>query len=334
MLNPSAPVLLNRLLARARLRHWQVLVAVAELGSFQRAAVVVGLSQPAVTHIVSDLETLLEIELFQRHARGARPTDAARALLPAARQLLDAVGQAAEVVAAKLADGSGVVRVSASAAAMSGVLGMALPAFGDGHPAVQVHVSLAEADVLGSVVARDEVDLVACRAPVAVPEGWGFTPLLEDGLVVVCAVGHRLAKRRRVPIEALSDATWLVAPVEAIARQALEALALEQGWTLRRAPVVTRALELTWAMLAGGTAVSLLPLSLVQPLLRAGQLCVLPVERSWPMADLGLLSRATGQRPAADQLRLFLMARARALNELVVQHHPHEHRRHQGGRSA
>jgi DNA-binding transcriptional LysR family regulator len=51
----SATVLRNRLLTRARLRHWQVLVRVAELGSVRRAAEAVGMTQPAVTHVLADL---------------------------------------------------------------------------------------------------------------------------------------------------------------------------------------------------------------------------------------------------------------------------------------
>jgi DNA-binding transcriptional LysR family regulator len=296
-------VLLNRMLSHARLRHWQVLVRVAELGSFQRAAQDVGLSQPAVTHIISNLESLLGVALFQRHARGARPTDAAKALMPAARQVLDAVGQGAEAVAARLADGQSVVRVSASAAALSGLLGPGLAGFSEAHPAVQVHVTLAEADVLSSVLKRDEVDLVMCRAPTVLPEGWRFTPMLDDRLVVVCAATHRLARRRRVSAHTLGQETWLVAPVEAIARQALEAMAEQHGWALRRSPVVTRALNLTWSMLALGKTVSLLPLSLVQPWVTTGQLVVVDTAPAGDLAPLGALWREADERPAAALLR-------------------------------
>ena len=74
----SASVLLNRLQARARLRHLQVLVKVAELRNLRRSAEALGLSQPAVTQLLADLERLVELPLFERHARGVRLTDAGR----------------------------------------------------------------------------------------------------------------------------------------------------------------------------------------------------------------------------------------------------------------
>lgn len=60
----TATVLTNRLMARARFRHLQALVRLCELGSLQRTAAAMGITQPAVTHLLADLESLLEISLF------------------------------------------------------------------------------------------------------------------------------------------------------------------------------------------------------------------------------------------------------------------------------
>ena len=83
----SASVLLNRLQARARLRHLQVLVRVAELRNLRRSAEALGLSQPAVTQLLADLERLVELPLFERHARGVRHTPAGAQLVPLARRM-------------------------------------------------------------------------------------------------------------------------------------------------------------------------------------------------------------------------------------------------------
>jgi len=81
----SATVLANRLMARARFRHLQALVRLCELGSLQRTAAAMGITQPAVTHLLADLESLLEVTLFQRHARGYTPTEAGHDLLSVAQ---------------------------------------------------------------------------------------------------------------------------------------------------------------------------------------------------------------------------------------------------------
>ncbi len=70
-MSTTATVLLNRLLARGKFRHVQVLLRLAELGSVQRTANAIGLTQSSVTQTLSYLERLLELQLFERHARAA-----------------------------------------------------------------------------------------------------------------------------------------------------------------------------------------------------------------------------------------------------------------------
>ena len=85
-MSAHARVLLNRLLAKARFRHLQVLVKLAEVGSVRRTAEAIGMTQPGVTQLLADLEALLDVPLFHRHARGVLPTAACLDLLPLARQ--------------------------------------------------------------------------------------------------------------------------------------------------------------------------------------------------------------------------------------------------------
>lgn len=304
-MQPSASLLLNRLLARARLRHLHVFVSVAELGSFKRAADAVGLTQPAVTHVVSDLEQLLGAELFRRHARGATPTVAAQALAPVVRRMLATLAEGVDSVVARLAHAEGVVRLVGTSSAIGGLLDQLLPAFSLREPAVRLLVSQAEADQFNALVARGEVDAVACREPAVSPQGWQFHALLGDALVVVCGPAHPLARRRRVRLAELQDEPWLVPPAESLARRELDRLAAELNWQPQVVPVVTRALPMTWGMLRRQRAVSLVPAAVVRQLTEAGQLVVLPLDRQWPLADLGLLLPADGAGPAALRLLAF-----------------------------
>ena len=158
----SASVLLNRLQARARLRHLQVLVKLAELLNLKRCAEALGLSQPAVTQVLADLERLVELPLFDRHSRGVRITPAGQQLLPVARRMLDALAEGSETLTAMKRDGDGLVRVAAITAAVSGLLVRVVPAFALAHPKVQVHVRESEVDQCAPQLARHEVDIVVC----------------------------------------------------------------------------------------------------------------------------------------------------------------------------
>jgi len=299
-------VLLNRLLGHARLRHLQVLVQVAELGSLKRAAEAVGLTQPALTHIVGDLEQLLGTRLFERHSRGVTPLPAAQDLLPVARRMIATLNEGAEAVAARLQGADGRVRMAATTAALGAVLAEALPGFADAHPRIQVQVLPAEGDAYPGMIERGEVDAVACRQPAVLPAGWDFHVLAADELVVVCSPAHPLARQAQVRLADLAGQTWLVPPARNLARTALEQLCEELGWTPQLAPVVTRALPMTWALLKHQRVVSLLPSSVVRQLLQAGQLARLKPERRWPLEPLGLLVPAERPGEATSNLLRWL----------------------------
>ena len=73
-----------------RLRHF---LAVCDHGGFSRAAMAVGLAQPALTRQVQLLEQELGVALFTRNGRGALPTEAGHLLMSEARTHLDRLDQ-------------------------------------------------------------------------------------------------------------------------------------------------------------------------------------------------------------------------------------------------
>ena len=220
----STTSLLNRLLARGKFRHVQVLLRLAELGSVQRTADAIGLTQSSVTQTLAYLEELLGTPLFHRHSRGVRPTAACTDLLPVARQLLIGLTAAADAVAARGRQGGGIVRLLGSASATHALLIRSLPHFHQRHPGIEVQLREAEGDDQLVAVARGEVDLVACRQPAVLPQGWEFHALVDDCLAVVCAADHPLRSRRRLDWAALGHETWLIAPAGSLARERYDEL--------------------------------------------------------------------------------------------------------------
>lgn len=285
-----ASVLLNRLLARGKFRHLQVLLRLAELGSVQRAADAIGVTQSSVTQTLAYLETLLDTRLFQRHARGVTPTAACVDLLPVARQVMMGVAEGADVVVARRQRGGGIVRLLASSAGVHSVLLDRLPAFHRQHPAIQVHLREAEGEDQLLAVVRGEVDLVVCRRPMAVPEGWDFRPLRPDRLVVVCRPGHPVLKRRRTDWKSLGREQWMLAPAETAARRSFDELAQQFDAPPRTHPLVSRVIGATLATLQRDGVLALLPLSFVQHAIDTGQLATAPTPAELPLAPIGVMS--------------------------------------------
>src|SRR6516225_11473347 len=150
------------------LRELQAVLAVAELGSFRRAAAALGFTQSALSHQVSALEAALEQSLFHRPGGRAqvRLTPAGEAVCRRARRVLSEV----EAVAAdaELAErGESVrVRVGVSQTAAAEIMPAALRTFREDHPGVEVVLSEVDDATDGrEELRRGELDLVFSYNP-------------------------------------------------------------------------------------------------------------------------------------------------------------------------
>ncbi|PIF20132.1 MULTISPECIES: LysR substrate-binding domain-containing protein [unclassified Acidovorax] len=299
--------LLNRLLARGKFRHLQVVLKLAELGSVQRTADAFGMTQSSITQTLAYVENLMEAKLFHRHARGVRPTPACMDLLPVARQMMLGLIEGAEIVAARSSQGRTSIRIAASAAAANGLLVRRLPDFHAGYPAIEVLLREAERDDLLMLIARGEVDLVACRHPGVVPTGWTFQPLLDDPLVVVCRPDHPLARSRRVAWSQLGRHAWLLTPAGSVVRERFDNLATQFQDAPVYYPLITRSLSALSTVLQQEQLLSLLPLSIVCGLLQSGDLVALPTREGGTIDPLGLLYPLGHLPEASEALRTFLV---------------------------
>lgn len=306
----SASVLMNRLQARARLRHLQVLVKLGELGNLKHSADALGLSQPAITQLLAELENLVELRLFERHSRGVRITPAGAELLLQARRMLDTMAEGCDALTAMKQAGEGVVRVAAIASAVTGLLAQTLPAFARAHPAVQVQVHDCDADQWALLLGRREADMAVCREARATPTGFVFQPLLQDHFVVACGPQHPLAGRSLAWAHLL-DEVWLPAPVGSNARRVFDAQMDAAGAVPTLCQVVTRAPALTCAMLRADRLLTLVPYGVVRTLVEAGQLALIEPLPPLPFSPIGLMLPAHGGTAAMRRLAGFLEERVR-----------------------
>jgi len=118
----------------------QIFLALAEAGSLNRAAPLLGQSQPTLGRQLLALEQSLGQQLFERHSRGLSLTEAGRALLPAARRMREGAQELALALAAREQSLAGTVRLTASDIISIHFLPPVLRDLRQRHPEVQIEL--------------------------------------------------------------------------------------------------------------------------------------------------------------------------------------------------
>ncbi len=167
------------------LRALRSLVAIAQHGSFARAADAVCLTQSAVSLQIRTLEQEFRAELFNRTHRKVTLTEAGEAAVARAREILALY----DGLAAELAAGGGLagrLRLGAIQTALAGPLPEALAGLRAQHPGLLVHVAAGMSAELALRVEAGELDAAITTEPVRPhPAGLAATPLYADRFWVV-----------------------------------------------------------------------------------------------------------------------------------------------------
>jgi len=101
----------DRITRRMKLHDLQILMAVAQAGSMNKAAVVLNMTQPAVSRSIAELERIVGVSLVDRSARGVEPTEYGRALLDGGAAVFDDLRQALKNIEFLADPAAGEVRV-------------------------------------------------------------------------------------------------------------------------------------------------------------------------------------------------------------------------------
>jgi DNA-binding transcriptional LysR family regulator len=183
-------------------------VSVVDLGSFSEAARMIGVSQPAVTMQIKALETEVGATLLERRYHGVELTEAGRALLPHALNVLSELTAAREGIASLSDTLTGRLAIAASTTPGDYVIPKLLGSFLKDNPQVQVEITVQDTGDAIAAVEGGRADLGVCGAqqPSAKVD---FVELGCDELVVICPIDHPLATRASVAFSQLAEQDWV-----------------------------------------------------------------------------------------------------------------------------
>ncbi len=212
------------------MRH---LLAVADHGNFSRAAMVLQLSQPALSRSIQGIEDEVGAKLFLRSATGVAPTDIGRLLIQRTRQVVQMAEAIDRDVGSDLAVQAGQVVVGGGPYPVATSLGTAVGQFIGLYRKTGVRLEVGNWDALLPRLRARELDFfVAEISTLAQEHDLDIEPMVEHPLFFVGRAGHPLAGRKQ--LEAIDTLAYPFASLSRIPPRLLAPMLQAQRITLDR----------------------------------------------------------------------------------------------------
>jgi LysR family hca operon transcriptional activator len=187
------------------LRHLRYFIAVAAHGSFNRAAEVLHLTQPALSRQVRDLEEELGVPLLVRGQNTVELTESGDLFYEEAREVIARANEAVQRVRGEAR--SETLRVGYAPSIIAGIMSAVLGKFHSATPRVRIELMDLSSREINELADEGRLDLVISPG-ISITKGisefqWAELHRLQP--VLVMPVTHPLAKLKRIPPIRLRD---------------------------------------------------------------------------------------------------------------------------------
>lgn len=284
----------------------EAFLAVADRGSFSRAAVHVGITQTALSHRLKKFEEQLGTQLFMRTTRSVSLTPTGLALLPKARQLIDSADSVMRELEADVAQRRERLAIGCLPTLAMQFLPGVLKEFRSAHPTMGIRVFDNSASEIADLVQRGEAEF---GITILATNRWDLETkvLAKEPYVLLCPRSSGFAKRR--------SATWRELagePLIRISSQTGNRILIDDALGHRRE-------HMTWnyevqhvasavALVAAGIGLTVVPrIAVLLP--QAGEVAAVPIRAPSVSRTLVAVHRRGIPLSSAAQMLLALIAR-------------------------
>ncbi|MEU0192672.1 LysR family transcriptional regulator [Streptomyces afghaniensis] len=258
------------------LRQMEYFLTVVEEASFTRAAELLHVSQPALSHQIKALERSVGGALLERMPRGVRLTPMGRAFRPHAELAVRSAAQARRAARAAAGAEGGELHVAAVHSVAVGVLPDVFARWRAAHPRVLLHLhEYATSEALEEQIERGTADLAVGPAPADWPGT--VVPVGQEDIVLVVPFDDRFAGRTTVTLPELADRPWVRCAMEPVVHgeRFLDWACGRAGFTPRTA-AFTEHTSTAVRMAAAGVGVCAAPAHLVRDAVGDGCVVLTP----------------------------------------------------------
>ncbi|WHZ24656.1 MAG: Transcriptional regulator, LysR family [Nitrospira sp.] len=277
-------------------RHLRYFLAVADALHFTKAAEGLHVSQPALSAQVKQLEQEVGVPLFDRLGRSVHLTRAGTIFREHARRALREM----ELAQATIAQEEGLQRGQLTVGVVQTVNAYLVPeivtCFSTRYPLVSLKLDELSGPDIEAGVENGTLDMGIGFVPVA-SERIENQSLFEEDFVLIASPGHRLAKRRQMPLSALAEESLILLPDIFCTRRLLNA-SFERVGAQPKIIVEMNSIEGILATVRTSKLATVLP-RLSLGVGRTNGLRGIPLKNPTPRRGVGLLWKKGGYRSGA-----------------------------------
>jgi LysR family transcriptional regulator, pca operon transcriptional activator len=300
---------------RLKLSLLRAVDAIEIEGSLVKASVTLGISQPALTKNLQELEGILQVRLFDRHSRGIIATPQGEVFIRAARRILADLRRLEEDLDEYISPSSGTVAVGALPVAAAGVLPSVIARLRTSHPNIKIRLQQGRTTDLVPFLASGELDIIVGRLyEPALPDGFKREALWSEPIAIFARSEHPIFSDA-VSVESLRRYDLILPTVGQRVGEEIEHL-LERLGLEPTAPLRSSSYDFIREVLCATDSISIMPcLMLLGDLLRGAlRTASLPIPA--PARPAGII--LPRDRLASPTTRAFVQCLRDYISEIVT----------------
>ena len=282
---------------KLKLQQLMLVSRVVDNGSLMRTANELGMTQPAITKAIQELEAYFSAALFERTNRGMVPTELGRLLGRRAKSMMTELRYLTDEVNALQYGMAGHLFVGTLIAASARLLPVAIYQLKEQAPDLQITVREAGTLQLFPALATGDLDIVVGRLPEPeLPLASAFPlkheVLYQESLGIVVGAKHDLNLPANVGLADLAYLPWIFPTVDSPSRIRADRLFHEAGLPLPTDRVESLSMLTNIGLLVERPCVAMMPRAAVHQFVEAGLLSIIDVREAADFGSVGFSVRA------------------------------------------
>ena len=288
-------------------RRLAVIAGLAEQRNMPAVAREFGITQPAISAALKDLEAGLRVALFDRSPRGLMPTPAGEIVAFYFKRVLSELRHIGPDIAASEGMLEGRIHVGALPLARTHILPLAIASLLERHPRLRVTTVESPYDALAASLRSGDIDFILGALRPATKD-LQQEPLFQDRLSVIARAGHPLVRAGDIDFPALHRATWVLSRQGSPAREMFERCFTHARQVPPLPAVETGDLAVLRGLLLESDMITAISEHQLRYEIRNGSLVVVPFPLEQAHRQIGLTQRigaypAPGARALMEEVR-------------------------------